>query len=76
MSRINDAVFPLVQPGSSAILFGSIAEHLADRFGTRRVFAAAIGMRRVDFAVAKWDPFLNVNTPEDLTLARAIAEAD
>src|SRR5258708_7731256 len=25
-------------------------------------FAAGIGMRRVDFAVAKWDPFLNVNT--------------
>ena len=39
-------------------------------------FAGAIGMRRVDFAVAKWDPFLNVNTPEDLALARAIAEAE
>jgi len=37
-------------------------------------FAAGIGMRQVDFAVAKWDPFLNVNTPEDLALARAIAE--
>jgi molybdopterin-guanine dinucleotide biosynthesis protein A len=37
-------------------------------------FANTIGMRRVDFAVAKWDPFLNVNTPEDLTLARAIAK--
>jgi molybdopterin-guanine dinucleotide biosynthesis protein A len=39
-------------------------------------FARAIGMRRVDFAVAKCDPFLNVNTPEDLALARAIAEAE
>ena len=39
-------------------------------------FAGAIGMRRVDFTVAKWDPFLNVNTPEDLALARAIAEAE
>ncbi len=39
-------------------------------------FAGTIGMRRVDFAVAKWDPFLNVNTPEDLALARAIAEAE
>ena len=39
-------------------------------------FARRIGMRRVDFAVAKWDPFLNVNTPEDLALARAIAEGD
>ena len=35
-----------------------------------------IGMRRVDFAVAKWDPFLNVNTPEDLAAARAIAEGE
>ena len=33
-------------------------------------------MRRVDFPVAKWDPFLNVNTPEDLALARAIAEGE
>ena len=31
-------------------------------------------MRRVDFPAAKWDPFLNVNTPEDLAAARAIAE--
>jgi hypothetical protein len=33
-----------------------------------------IGLRRVDFPAAKWDPSLNVNTPEDLTAARAIAE--
>jgi molybdenum cofactor guanylyltransferase len=39
-------------------------------------FAAAVGMRRVDFAVTKWDPFLNVNTPEDLAAARAIAEGE
>jgi molybdopterin-guanine dinucleotide biosynthesis protein A len=37
-------------------------------------FASSIGMRKVDFAVAKWDLFLNVNTPEDLAAARAIAE--
>jgi molybdenum cofactor guanylyltransferase len=37
-------------------------------------FALQIGMRRVDFPVAKWDPFINVNTPEDLAAARAIAE--
>ena len=37
-------------------------------------FASLIGMRRVDFPIAKWDPFLNVNTPEDLAAARAIAE--
>ena len=37
-------------------------------------FAGGIGTRRVDFAVAKWDPFLNVNTPEDLAAARALAE--
>jgi molybdopterin-guanine dinucleotide biosynthesis protein A len=39
-------------------------------------FSERIGMRRVDFPVAKWDPFLNVNTPEDLAVARAIAEGD
>jgi molybdopterin-guanine dinucleotide biosynthesis protein A len=39
-------------------------------------FAAGIGMRRVDFAVAKWDPFLNVNTPEDLAAARALVEGE
>jgi molybdenum cofactor guanylyltransferase len=38
-------------------------------------FARRIGMRRVDFPTAKWDPFLNVNTPDDLAVARAIAEA-
>jgi molybdopterin-guanine dinucleotide biosynthesis protein A len=37
-------------------------------------FARVIGMRRVDFAAAKWDPFFNVNTQEDLAMARAIAE--
>jgi molybdopterin-guanine dinucleotide biosynthesis protein A len=37
-------------------------------------FASTIGMRRVDFSVAQSDPFLNVNTQEDLALARAIAE--
>jgi len=37
-------------------------------------FAQVIGMRRVDFPMAKWDAFMNVNTPGDLTVARAIAE--
>ena len=37
-------------------------------------FSNRIGMRRVDFPVAKWDPFLNVNTLDDLAAARAIAE--
>jgi molybdopterin-guanine dinucleotide biosynthesis protein A len=39
-------------------------------------FAQLIGMRRVDFPMAKWDAFMNVNTPEDLTVARAIAEGE
>jgi molybdopterin-guanine dinucleotide biosynthesis protein A len=39
-------------------------------------FAQRIGMRRVDFPVAKWDAFMNVNTPGDLTVARAIAEGE
>jgi molybdopterin-guanine dinucleotide biosynthesis protein A len=33
-------------------------------------FAAAIGMRVVEFAAAPFDPFLNVNTPADLAAAR------
>ncbi len=37
-------------------------------------FAHQIGMRQVDFPVMKWDPFLNINTPEELALARAIME--
>ena len=39
-------------------------------------FARSIGTRRVDFPVAKWDAFINVNTPEDLTVARTIAEGE
>ena len=44
--------------------------------GRRNVehFARLIGMRRVDFPLAKWDAFVNVNTPDDLALARNIAE--
>ena len=39
-------------------------------------FARLIGMRRVDFPMAKWDAFMNVNTPGDLTVARTIAEGE
>jgi molybdenum cofactor guanylyltransferase len=37
-------------------------------------FSSVIGTHRVDFPTAKWDPFLNVNTPDDLAAARSIAE--
>ncbi len=30
-------------------------------------------MQRVDFPAAAWDPFHNVNTPDDLTAARVLA---
>lgn len=42
---------------------------------SRRVgaFAAVIGMRAVDFTVRTWDPFFNVNTPDDLVQAQAHA---
>ncbi len=36
-------------------------------------FADSIGMRRVDFPAGPWDRFLNVNTPDDLAQARALA---
>ncbi len=36
-------------------------------------FAAGLAMRRVDFPAAAWDPFHNVNTPEDLATARDLA---
>lgn len=35
-------------------------------------FAATIGMRRVDFSGWKWDPFVNVNTPEELATAQVL----
>ncbi len=38
-------------------------------------FATHIGMRRVDFPVGKWDPFTNINTPEELAAARATLDA-
>ncbi|HET8996426.1 MAG TPA: molybdenum cofactor guanylyltransferase MobA [Acetobacteraceae bacterium] len=36
-------------------------------------FAGEIGARRVDFAAGTWDPFFNINTPDDLAQARALA---
>ena len=47
---------------------------LLSRPGPRGIhhFAATIGMRRVDFPAGKWDPFLNINTPEELTMARIL----
>jgi molybdopterin-guanine dinucleotide biosynthesis protein A len=41
--------------------------------GSRRVadFAERIGMRYVDFAVPRGDPFVNVNTPSELAEVRA-----
>jgi len=35
-------------------------------------FADTIGMRQVDFPAGKWDPFLSVNTPQDLAAARSL----
>jgi molybdopterin-guanine dinucleotide biosynthesis protein A len=40
-----------------------------------RAFGASIGMREVEFAAGPVDPFLNVNTPEDLALAQAVFAA-
>lgn len=44
--------------------------------GSRAVaaFARRIGARRVDFPADGPDPFVNVNTPDDLALARAMAK--
>ena len=44
--------------------------------GSRAVgaFARQIGMRRVEFPASGTDPFINVNTPDDLATARALAE--
>ena len=39
-------------------------------------FARSMAMRTVDFPTSKWDPFLNVNTPEDLAVARAVARGE
>ena len=37
-----------------------------------RHFAEQLGVRRVDFRGGTWDPFMNINTPEDLAAARTI----
>jgi molybdenum cofactor guanylyltransferase len=52
--------------------------HLLMSPGRRDVahFAQTIGMRRVDFPLAKWDAFMNVNTPDELAVARKIAERE
>ncbi len=43
--------------------------------GSRAVarFTDATGMPQVDFSAGKWDPFVNVNTPDDLAVARSLA---
>jgi molybdopterin-guanine dinucleotide biosynthesis protein A len=54
----------------------ALREHLS-RPGPRHVarFTESIGMRRVDFPLATWDSFLNVNTCSDLAAARSRAGA-
>ena len=37
-----------------------------------RHFAQQLGVRRVDFSGGTWDPFANINTPDDLTAARSV----
>lgn len=37
-----------------------------------RHFAEQLGVRRVDFGDGTWDPFMNINSPEDLAAARSI----
>jgi molybdopterin-guanine dinucleotide biosynthesis protein A len=50
---------------------GALAAWLADGRSLRvRDFGGAIGMRTVEFADAG-DPFLNINTPDDLARARS-----
>lgn len=39
-----------------------------------RNFSATLGQRQIAFAAVAFDPFLNVNTPDDLTRARAVAD--
>jgi len=52
-----------------------LRNHLT-RPGPRNVerFSETIGVRRVDFPLATWDAFLNVNTPADLEVARSQAD--
>jgi molybdopterin-guanine dinucleotide biosynthesis protein A len=54
------------------ILAGRAARHPGPRNAER--FSETIGVRRVDFPLATWDPFLNVNTPAGLAMARAQAD--
>ncbi len=61
-----------LQGGGGASALGSRPPSRAASRGVRH-FAASLGMRRVDFAACPWDPFLNVNTADDLAAARALA---
>ena len=66
-------------PPAAVILAGGVAQ----RPRGVQVFTAGLAMpkgampqgamRRVDFPAAAWDPFHNVNTPDDLTAARVLA---
>ena len=63
--------------GSSTILARIIAaldlaEIAISANGDPSRFADTVGMRRVDFPPAAWDPFLNLNTPADLAMARSL----
>jgi molybdenum cofactor guanylyltransferase len=54
----------------------SLAARLAAP-GSRAVaaFAVTLGPRVVEFPASPYDPFLNINTPDDLARGQAIAEA-
>ena len=61
-------------PAGARIALRALLSHPGPRHVAR--FAQGIGMRRVDFPVGACDPFLNVNTPDDLAAARRRVEGD
>ena len=64
----------LVYPGYAllpAVARSPLRDHHPGPADIAESFAEMTGIRRLDFLLATWDAFLNVNTPADFELARS-----
>ncbi|WP_343065387.1 NTP transferase domain-containing protein [Gluconacetobacter sacchari] len=70
------AVWPVAARDALRARLGAVGPDAPRRAYGVRAFAETLDMREVAFADRPVDPFLNVNTPEDLEVARGIAEGE
>lgn len=70
------ALWPIAARGALRARLGTIGPDAPRRAYGVRAFAETLGMRDVSFSDRPFDPFLNVNTPEELVLAHRLAEAE